>query len=136
LWGSSAWIRLYAGEWAKARDEFILAMRLSPLDPEIRFGQIGLANALIQLGEPEEALGLLRKAIATGHGENYAIPNLIHCLVVLGRVDAAKEVVGKVLGTNPNFTMANVRIRLAPFSNKEFCDQRLASFRAAGVPDG
>jgi hypothetical protein len=55
---------------------------------------------------------------------------------VLGRVDEAKEVARKVLDTNPHFTLSNVRIRLAPFNNKEFWDQRLASFRAAGVPDG
>jgi hypothetical protein len=88
------------------------------------------------LGEAEQALGLLHKAAATGRGENYAIPNLVHCLVALDRVDEAKEVVRKVLDNNPDFTLANLRIRLTPFGDRDFREQRLASFRVAGVPDG
>ncbi len=134
--GSSAWIRLYNGEWAAARDEFIRAIRLSPLDPEIRFGLIGLANAFVQLGEVDQALDLVRKAIAARQGEAYGTPNLIHCLVLLGRADEAKEVVRKVLEINPGYTSANLRIMLAPFGDTDYREQRLASFRAAGVPEG
>ena len=134
--GASAWIRLYTGEWAEARDEFIRAIRLSPLDPEIRFGLIGLAHALVELGEVEQALDLVRKASAAGHGENYAIPCLIHCLVLLCRVDEAKEIVRRILQTNPNFSLAAFQIRLAPFHNRQFRERRLATFRAAGVPEG
>jgi adenylate cyclase len=132
---ASGWMRLYAGQWAAARDELARAMRLSPLDPERRFMLIGLASATLELGEYERALDLIRQGIAAGHGEGFGHTHMVHCLMLLGRIDEAREVARTILEANPGYSLAVARNSMAPYGS-DYRARRLASFRAAGIPEG
>jgi adenylate cyclase len=126
--------RLFADEWAIARDEFTRAMRLSPFDTEMRIMLWGLSVAVSELGEVEEALEFARRAIATRRGEAYGRPIQIHCLVQLGRVEEARESASALLKERPGYTLATARSSMAPFS-RHHVERRLASLRAAGIPE-
>jgi TolB-like protein/class 3 adenylate cyclase len=135
IMNTSGWVRLFAGEWAAARDDFSRAMRLSPLDPERRFALIGLASASVELGEAEHALDLIRQGIAAGHGEGFGRGHMLHCLVLLGRMEEAREVAGKILESSPGYSLADVRNSMVPYDSF-YQARRLASYRAAGIPEG
>jgi adenylate cyclase len=127
---SSAWIHLYAGEWSLARDKLVRSIRLSPLDPEMRFTLTSLSAALVELGEVEQALDAARKATAMGYGRSY----LIWCLVLLGRIDEAREEVKTLLRTRPSYSLARW-VRLNSAFPESYISRRIALFRAAGIPE-
>jgi len=132
---NSGWVHLYAGEWAAARDDFARAMRLSPLDPEMRFFLNGMGVALTELGELEQAAQHLRKSMAIASGEGFGMSHLVHCLVLLGQLDEAKQVARAMLAIDPSYTVA-LASRIGAAFTPAHRERRLASLRAAGIPEG
>jgi adenylate cyclase len=131
---SSGWFHQWAGNSSNARDEFERAIRLSPIDPGLRFTLTGLSGALIKLDEFSAAEKVARKAVAVGSGEPYGIPNLIHALVLLGRLDEAREFAGKLLQARPNYTVTTYRLG-NHLDTADWVDRFCDALRAAGIPE-
>jgi adenylate cyclase len=132
----SGWLRNFAGDYSAARDELVRAMRLSPLDPDLRFLLLGQGIAMTELGEAEQAVNIIRRSIAAGAGRVwFAWSHFINCLVLLGRMDEAREAARALLELDPGRTLATARAQMAEW-NSPHCERRLASLRAAGIPEG
>jgi adenylate cyclase len=134
LW-VSGWLHNFTGDSSAARDEFVRAMRLSPLDPDLRFLLLGLGIAMTELGEAEQAVSIIRRSIAAGMGRVwFAWSHLINCLVLLGRMDEAREAARALLELDPGRTLTLARAQMAEWNNPH-CERRMASLRAAGIPE-
>jgi adenylate cyclase len=131
---ASGWLHMYAAQWETARDEFRRALRLSPLDPEIYFGLVGLGTSLMELGQGEEAVQHLRRALSTRHGDQFGWSHLIHCLVQLGRIDEAREEARKLMDQRPRITLAFFREDMKHWP-AAYQERRLVALRAAGFPE-
>jgi adenylate cyclase len=131
----SGWLHVHAGDWATARDEFVRAMRLSPRDPHLPGMLAGLGVVMTEIGEVGQALELIREAVATNRSVlRFYCTHLIHCLVLLGRMDEARAVVRDLTATDSNYTIAVAREHLGAHTS-EARERRLASLRAAGTPE-
>jgi adenylate cyclase len=131
----SGWIHNYRGEFGVARDQFVRAVRLSPLDPLLKFFQIGLAMA-VSFGEPPElqrALDLIDKVLEVSPNEIIGLHERIHTLVMLDRITDAKEVAQRLLSLTPGTSISLFRRRW-PY-RKEVADRMVAFYRAAGIPE-
>jgi adenylate cyclase len=131
---SSGWFHQWAGNSCNARDDFERAIRLSPIDPVLRFTLTGLSGAMIKLGEVSAAEKVARKAVAAGSGELYGIPNLIHALVLLGRLNEAREFAGKLLQAQPNYTISTYRLG-NHLDSADWVDRFCDALRTAGIPE-
>jgi adenylate cyclase len=132
----SGWLHVHAGDWLTARNEFVRAMRLSPRDPRFHSLLHGLAVAMTELGGGvEQALQLIRESVATNRSMlRMCWTHLIHCLVLLGRMDDARAVVRDLTAADSNYTIAVAREDLGAHTS-EARERRLASLRAAGMPE-
>jgi adenylate cyclase len=131
---SSGFFHIFAGNWSKARDEFERAIRLSPIDPDLRFTLMGLAHSMIELGEVSAAEEAARKAVAAGSGRPYGITTLVQALVLLGRLGEARQFAGRLLQVRPDYTIAAYRLgnRLYP---PDCVERACDALRAAGIPE-
>jgi adenylate cyclase len=131
----SGWLHVHAGDWMTARDECVRAMRLSPRDPNLPGMLAGLGVAMTEIGEVGQALELIREAAATSRSVlRLYWTHLIHCLVLLGRMDEARAVVRDLTATDSNYTIAVAREHLGAHTS-EARERRLTSLRAAGIPE-
>jgi adenylate cyclase len=130
----SAWSRVYAEEWCRARDEFVWALRLSPFDPLKHAILWGLSIAVGELGQLEEAVDLMHKSFAAGRGAVWGRSTMLHHLVRLNRMDEARALVRTILEDDPEFTLAIARKRFQGYS-AAFMERRIAALRAAGIPE-
>jgi adenylate cyclase len=134
LW-VSGFLHNWAGDWTAARDEFLRAMWLSPLDPNLRFFLLGLGIAMTELGEAEQAVNIIRKSIAAGMGRGwFGWSHLVNCLVLLGRMDEARGAAQALLDVDPGLTLAVAHARMVEWSDRHR-ERRLASLRVAGIPE-
>lgn len=131
---SSAWVRIYAGDWAGAREEFDRAMRLGPRDPQLVYAFMGKSIALAELGDLAQAQALMRQSMALGRGRAYGRTQLIYLLVSAGEIDAARSEARALLADDPSFTIADAAIRHLCFT-PAYRERRLAAYRAAGLPE-
>jgi adenylate cyclase len=129
-------VHLHVGEFAVARDHFIRAMRLSPIDPEFGTFQLGLAIALLwgDPPEPESALGLANQALDALPRHYVGLQVRIYCLVTLGRVAQAKQTAQVLLDAYPNASLSSWRRRWA-YSSEELKEKLVEAYRLAGIPE-
>jgi adenylate cyclase len=131
----SGWLHVHAGDWPAARNEFVRAMRLSPRDPRLPSLLNGLGVAMTELGEVEQALQLIRESGATNPSTlHLSWTHLIHCLVLLGRINEARTIARDLAATNSNYTITAAREHLGAHTS-EARERRLASLRTAGIPE-
>ncbi len=132
---TSGFVRIWLGDFDVARNHFTRAMRLSPLDPELPFIQIGLARALVfgTSAEPARALDLIQKALIAMPNWIAALNARIYCLVRLGRLDEAKGTAQQVLAIRPDFTLSAFRRRMP--TRAHVADTLIDLLRQAGIPE-
>jgi adenylate cyclase len=131
----SGWVHNWRGEFEIARDEFLRAVRLSPLDPSLINLRGGLAVALT-FGEPPElgrALDLIDQSLAVSPNDFNSLQQRTVALVMLGRMDEAKETARRMLSVSPGTSISRFRSRWR--HRKGIADRTLAAFRTAGIPE-
>jgi len=130
---SAGWVRAFNGDAAIAEGYFRRAIRMSPLDQEMRHSLTGLGFSQLMQESYGEALSSAEKA-------NAAIPSslgpyrvAIMALVHLNRLGEAKDVAKRFLAINPAFTITRFR-EVQPFRDQSFVQRYLHSLQAAGLP--
>jgi predicted Zn-dependent protease len=98
----------------------------------MRYLLSGLAIAMIELGDVKQALELVYKVIGLEQGNDYGKELLIHCLVLLGRADEAREIGRAILAARPGLTISAVR---AARFESPYRERHLSSLRAIGLPE-
>ena len=113
------------------------ALRLSPRDAFVAAWMSIAGDAKLFLGDDEEAVARLSRAIALNRNNPYTYFLLAAALAHLDRMDEARDAVQAGLALNPDFTMRRY-LAGAASDHPTFLTQRervVAGLRKAGVPD-
>ena len=118
------------GELAEAERLLREAMRLNPYCPIYYFGI--LANVLEMRGRDEEAMALLRRALAQNQDYFSGHPRLASLLGLAGRLDEAKQHAAEARRINPRF---GPRLLAAyyPTKNQAALQRFVSGLEAAGI---
>ena len=130
---SAGWGSLHRCEPDPAIDFFHRAIRLSPLDPEMATMLWGLAVADLMNGKNEEALSLLDQAIHESPNNIAVYRAQILALVRLGRAEAARDAVQKILTLSPADRISAQRG--GPYRDAAFAQEMAEALRLAGLPE-
>ena len=132
-WSRLGWLEAYAENLEGALAHFEKSRRLSPLDPMTFNTYVGMASAYQGAGDPEQAIGLFRRALEERPNATWIYRSLAWALVDTGRIDEAKEAYALLTESYPDLTAD--KIRKAMVFSPEFMDRMLANLKTLGLPD-
>ena len=132
--------KICCGRADETEEHIAEALRLSPRDT-LAYAWMGMVGqAKLQLGECEQAVAWLRRAIETNrnHPQNYF--RLCAALAQLGRLDEARAAGKAGLALNPVFSVARARAASTSMSDDPTYLAHnipiLESLHLAGIPEG
>jgi TolB-like protein/class 3 adenylate cyclase len=128
------WAQIYLGDVDAAIEQFLAAIRLSPLDPRLFLSQTGMAYAHFFAGRYEEGLSWATSAIQRQQNFPGAQRTLMANLAMAGRIAEARRVCDALLKTDPTFCIADIVNRI-PFRRPEDVEKLGQVYRIAGVPE-
>jgi adenylate cyclase len=129
------WTRNLLGEFPEAREAFVRAIRLSPLDVNLPSYLTGLSMALA-FGEPPllgEAFQLTEKVLEATPTHYGSLQRRIELLVMQGKIAEAQEAARHFISLYPNASISAWRRRLP--HRPEIVEKMTALYRAAGIPE-
>jgi adenylate cyclase len=133
-WGISGWVQLWSGVPDIAIEHLSRAIRLSPLDPNVRFGSAALAHAYFMSGRNHEAWSSAEKAVrqwATAPAYRIAAASAAFA----GQPGAAARYVGLLLEVDPERRVSNLADVLGPYRRPEDIARYQEGLRLAGLPE-
>lgn len=133
---------LYLGATAEAASWFRRADDVAPRDPARWTWLQGLARALIQLGQNEEATAVVRMAMDSNPDWDHGNSLLAACQALTGKIQCAKRHMATYLEANPGITIGRyIEERssvpldaVSPIYRREV-EAILEGLRLAGMPD-
>jgi adenylate cyclase len=131
-----AWVHARSGDWQTAVDEFLMATRLNPLDPEIGWSEIGLCLSYLRAGDYETGLRHARRAVSALPAAASGRRVLIASLVLTGGLLEAKKVLADLLQLVPGSSLMQIEGVLRDIRDEAFRRTLLDALRKAGVPEG
>ncbi len=111
------------------------AMALGPLDPNYFVYLTVAAFAQLFLGHADRAAEYAERSLALSPDWDSTYWVLIAAYTRLGRHEAARDAIPKILAVSPEATVAKYRRRL-PIRNPASLETVLSSLRQAGLPEG
>jgi TolB-like protein len=128
------WALATAGRLDEAIASLSQALRLSPFDPEAFFTMAALGWTYLVAGRFDEAIKWTSRALRARPAFGPALRFHAASLVGLGRLEEARDVVGRLLRLEPGLTLSNLRQR-APIFDAKVMDAFLHALRRAGLPE-
>jgi adenylate cyclase len=109
---------------------FRQALRLNPMPPNVYYRHF--AAALRHSGQYDEAIALLKKAIASEPNDLIACFALTSTFEMAGRMEEARAAAKEVLRINPNFSVERYE-KMLPMKDKVAKDRIIDALRKAGL---
>jgi adenylate cyclase len=119
-----------AGEPAEAIPLIEQAMRLNPRYTPNYLWALGHAHWM--LGNNEESIRLMKRAVTRNPDHLVAHLLLVSCYVETGREEAARLEAGEVLRISPDYSIDLARTRM-PYKNTQMRERVLENLRKAGM---
>jgi tetratricopeptide (TPR) repeat protein len=132
-WAARGYIRVYLCETETAIGCFERASRLSPLDPELYRTATGIAFAHVVAQRFEAAAEAARHALQLNPRYPTATRILASACAHLGRVDAARQAVERLVELEPSLTVSTL-IERSPRCGPAM-QQYFDGLRLAGLPE-
>ena len=130
-WGCRGWIYKTAGLSEEAVRSFERAIRMSPIDPLLHRGFVGIAMAFIELRRFDEAIVAAKKALRQTPSYSPAYRCLTSAFAHLGRDAEAGEAAARLLEVDPDFTISAFITRGGQTNAKLYIE----GLRKAGLPE-
>jgi adenylate cyclase len=133
-WAISGWIQLWSGNPELGIEHLSRGMRLSPLDPNVRFGFAAIAHAYFMAGHYDEAWSSAEKAVrqwATAPAYRIAAASA----ALAGHADQAAKFVGLLLEADPTRRVSNLTDVLGPYRRPDDVARYKQGLRSAGLPE-
>lgn len=133
-WAISGWIQIWLGDPERGIDHLSRGMRLSPLDPNVRFGFAGIAHAHFMACHYDEAWSSAEKAIrqwATAPAYRIAAASA----ALAGHADQAAKYTALLLGVDPRRRVSNLTDVLGPYRRPDDIARYRQGLRLAGLPE-
>ena len=128
------WAHLCLGDVDAAIEQLQVALRLSPLDPQIFTVQTGLAFAHFFAGRNADATSWATTAVRQQRNFLTAQFILAACHAMSGRVEEAQEDCARIMQLNPTLSISKIKDR-TPFRRTEDIERLAEAFRIAGMPE-
>ncbi len=126
---------MHMGHFGKAIELFHQAERLSPRDPRGWLIATGLGAAHFYEGHFDEAASWSEAALMQNPRFTVALRNLAASLARLGQREKAATVVQELLNIEPQFTLAELRVRVRFLDGTPWGNVFLDALRLAGLPE-
>ena len=110
-WARSGWIAVYRDQPETAKQSFVRALTLSPLDPLEHNFRIGIANANTLEGQFALAAKQLQKVLDKNPQMTWAYRPLASYAALAGDLVTARDAVGRLLAANPGVSIAMMKTR-------------------------
>jgi adenylate cyclase len=124
----------YNGQYDRAVELAMMALRLSPVDPMNYHPYLALTVACYFTDRFEEALSYATSAIQANPGFSLLHVFLVASSVKLGRLDSARAAALRLLAIAPSFTIGNFE-RIG-YIRQPLIEQIASALRTAGLPEG
>jgi adenylate cyclase len=129
-------LHVVRGEMQLAIENFLNARRLNPHDPRESSTLLGLAVAHFFLGQHEEAVSWIEKALASNARALSILRWGIAIFASAGHIETSKETVQRLLKRSPEERISTtVQIHLRTLSTEAYKQKLLSNLRAAGFPE-
>jgi adenylate cyclase len=132
-WTMSSTTSGWMGDGKRAVEHATRAMQLSPLDPFAFFAEHMLSQGHYISGDYEQAVAWGRRAAAHNGMLLSNLRTLTGALVALGDMEGARQVVRRILLTDPGFRLQNFAKRSA--MSAKILETHIPRLRAAGLPE-
>ena len=133
-WGISGWVQIWLGNPELGIAHLSRGIRLSPLDPNVRFGFAALAHAYFMAGRHDEAWSSAEKAVRQwGTAPAYRIAAV--SAAVAGHAEQAAKFVALLLEVDPGRRVSNLTEVLGPYRRPEDIERYRQGLRLAGLPE-
>jgi adenylate cyclase len=120
----------------RAVEAFERGMRLSPLDPLGYLFTGGLASVHVMAGRYEEAIEWADRSLRELPRYESAIRNRLVACAHLGRIEEARDGLGRLLEITPGLTIARFKALYTITHAPELIDLHVEGLRRAGLPEG
>jgi tetratricopeptide (TPR) repeat protein len=120
----------------RAVEAFERGMRLSPLDPLGYLFTAGLAAVHVMAGRYEEAIEWADRSLRELPRYESAIRNRLVACAHLGRIEEARDGLGRLLEITPGLTIARFKALYTITHAPELIDLHVEGLRRAGLPEG
>jgi len=134
VWINRGWISVMRGEPERAIESFAHVLRLNPLDPLRRGVWYGNACAQHALGQFDDGCASATMAIQDNFPDTFSLGAFIMNAVPAGRLEEAREALGRLLKLRPNFRISHVR-EIFHTRDEEWATRIAAAFREVGLPE-
>ncbi|MCA0271677.1 MAG: hypothetical protein LCH69_06375 [Proteobacteria bacterium] len=131
-WFRSGWLKVVFNEPQSAIADFTRAETLSPLDPFLFNFLLGRASAMHELGDHDDAIRLVHRAMALAPGMTWPYRTLAAYHAMQGEMDEARAAATTFLSHYPGMTVRRLVDYLPPgisLTNSPYID----GLRAAGI---
>jgi tetratricopeptide (TPR) repeat protein len=133
-WAVSGWLKVWLGEPEAGSEHFERAMRLSPLEPDIRLGVFGAAHACFMAGRYDEAWSKAQVGMKTWQTPA-AFRIAAASAALAGHGDEAAKYMRLLLTLDPTRRVSNFAEVLGPYRRAEDIEHYKQGMRLAGLPD-
>jgi adenylate cyclase len=134
-WLASAFLSYRQNRPDRAIEAIERAMRLSPLDPLGYIFTGALAALHLSAGRYEEAIKWADRSFVVPRYESALRNRVVEC-AHLGRVEEARDCLGRLLEITPELTIARYKTLYAITHALELIDVHVEGLRKAGLPEG
>ena len=132
-WTVSGWVKVWSGEPDLGIEQFAMAMRLSPLDPQIGLAWTGAAHAHFMAGRYEKAWSMAAKAAQ--QWQPSAVCRIAAASAALaGHPAQAARFVGLLQNLDPDRRVPNLANVLGPYRHEDL-ERYKEGLRLAGLPE-
>jgi adenylate cyclase len=132
-WLAKGWIASHQNQPCPAIEAFEHAIRLSPLDPLGSYFSGGLALANLAAGRYEKASDWADRALREMSRSTLSIRTKMVSCAHLGRIDEAREWLGRLLDIQPASTIG--AWKAVTFLPPEIVAKYVEGLRKAGLPE-
>jgi adenylate cyclase len=119
-----------SGRWDESVSYIQMSIRLDPIPTAVKYYILG--RAYFMLGQYDEAVVALKKAIQTNPDYLMAHIFLAACYSSMGRDEEAASAAKEVLRINPRFSVES-HAKTLPYKDKADIDREVAALRKAGL---
>jgi tetratricopeptide (TPR) repeat protein len=133
-WWLSGWIRAYRGETDVAIQHLARAMRLSPLDPNLYYLQVGTGFAHLLSGRFDDASGWAKKAFCEDPNSLPAAAIMAASHALAGRQQEARQAMERLRQVYPSLRVSNLK-EWFPIRRPEHLSIWTEGLRNAGLPE-
>jgi adenylate cyclase len=133
-WTMSGWVNTWLGKPVLALEHFARTMRLSPLDPNLRFTLIGAAHAHFMAEQYDQASSLVAKALQSARTAPMC-RIAAASMALAGHPEEARRSVDELLKLDPSRRISNLLEVLGPYRRQEDVERYKEGLRLAGLPE-